>query len=210
MKNTMTKREVLELADVATAGIAGVSSPAARRSGEIGLVSSGSRSVRHEGTLMTMRAWWDWLWDVPVDGPKTTALLRVMAGSVFLWEGVIKFAFANQGIGRFTKLGFPFPGPTADLVAVVEIVGGALLLVGLQTRLVGIIFVIEMIVAVLSTKVSMFLGTSPLPLPPVPPQIGFWAVLHEVRSEFAQMFVSLFLLLAGPGRLSLDAWRKKP
>jgi putative oxidoreductase len=159
---------------------------------------------------MTMRAWWDWLWDVPVDGPKTTALLRVMAGSVFLWEGVIKFAFANQGIGRFTKLGFPFPGPTADLVAVVEIVGGALLLVGLQTRLVGIIFVIEMIVAVLSTKVSMFLGTSPLPLPPVPPQIGFWAVLHEVRSEFAQMFVSLFLLLAGPGRLSLDAWRKKP
>jgi uncharacterized membrane protein YphA (DoxX/SURF4 family) len=56
----------------------------------------------------------------------------------------------------------------------------------------------------------MFLGTSPLPLPPVPPQIGFWAVLHEIRSEFAQMFVALFLLLEGPGRLSVDAWRKKP
>jgi putative oxidoreductase len=61
----------------------------------------------------------------------------------------------------------------------------------------------------LSTKISMFLGTSPLPLPPVPPQTGFWAVLHEVRSEFAQMFVSLFLLLEGPGRLSVDAWRQK-
>lgn len=158
---------------------------------------------------MMIRGWWDWVWDVPVGGPKTTAFLRLMAGSVFLWEGIIKFVFANQGVGRFTKLGFPFPGPTADLVAVIEIVGGALLLAGLLTRFVGIVFVVEMIVAVLSTKISMFLGTSPLPLPPVAPQIGFWAVLHEVRSEFAQMFVSVFLLLEGPGRLSVDAWRKK-
>jgi len=121
----------------------------------------------------------------------------------------MKFVFANQGIGRFTKLGFPFPGPTADLVAVIEIVGGVLLLAGLQTRLVGLVFVGEMIVAVLSTKITMFLGTSPLPLPPVPPQTGFWAVLREVRSEFAQMFVSLFLVAEGPGRCSLDAWRKR-
>ena len=191
MKDTVNKREFVELAGPASAGIAGV------------------RWVRPEGELTTLREWWDWLWDVPVGGPKATALLRLMAGSVFLWEGIVKFAFANQGIGRFTKLGFPFPGPTADLVAVIEIVGGALLLAGLQTRLVGMVFVIEMIVAVLSTKISMFLGTSPLPLPPVPPQTGFWAVLHEVRSEFAQMFVSLFLVLEGPGRLSVDAWRKK-
>jgi len=46
---------------------------------------------------------------------------------VFLWEGIMKFVFANQGIGRFTKLGFPFPGPTADLMAVIEIVGGLLM-----------------------------------------------------------------------------------
>jgi putative oxidoreductase len=192
MTNTVNKREALEFADPGSARIA----------------LSEARWVRPEGGPMPMREWWDWLWDVPVGGPKATALLRLMAGSVFLWEGIIKFVFANQGIGRFTKLGFPFPGPTADLVAVVEIVGGALLLAGLQTRLVGMAFVVEMIVAVLSTKISMFLGTSPLPLPPVAPQIGFWAVLHEVRSEFAQMFVSLFLLLEGPGQLSVDAWRK--
>jgi hypothetical protein len=155
---------------------------------------------------MMIRGWWDWVWDVPVGGPKTTALLRVMAGSVFLWEGIMKFVFANQGIGRFTKLGFPFPGPTADLVAVVEIVGGVLLVAGLQTRFVGIVFVVEMIVAVLSTKISLFLGTYPLPLPPVPPQIGVWAVLHEVRSEFAQMFVALRCSRA---LRSVDAWRKK-
>jgi len=190
MRHALNKQEFLELAVPANAGIVERSYLTTPRSGQFAHAA-------------------DWVWDVPVGGPKATALLRVMAGSVFLWEGIMKFAFANQGIGRFTKLGFPFPGPTADLVAVVEIVGGTLLLAGLQTRLVGIAFVIEMIVAVLSTKISMFLGTSPLPLPPVPPQVGFWAVLHEVRSEFAQMFVSLFLLLEGPGPLSVDAWRKK-
>jgi len=190
MRHTLNKQEFLELAVPANAGIVERSYLTAPRRGQFAHAA-------------------DWVWDVPVGGPKATALLRVMAGSVFLWEGTMKFVFANQGIGRFTKLGFPFPGPTADLVAVVEIVGGTLLLAGLQTRLVGIAFVIEMIVAVLSTKISMFLGTSPLPLPPVPPQVGFWAVLHEVRSEFAQMFVSLFLLLEGPGPLSVDAWRKK-
>ena len=174
---------------------------------EVASVASSTSKVGKPAGAST--TWWEWLWDVPVGGTKATALLRRMAGSVFLWEGVMKFVFANQGVGRFTKLGFPFPGATADLVATIEIVGGVLLLAGLQTRLVGLVFVGEMIVAVLSTKISMFLGTSPLPLPPVPPQTGFWAVLHEVRSEFAQMFVSLFLVVEGPGRLSLDAWRKR-
>jgi uncharacterized membrane protein YphA (DoxX/SURF4 family) len=158
---------------------------------------------------MNIRERWNWLWDVPVDGPKATLLLRLMAGSVFVWEGVLKFLFVTQGVGRFTKLGFPFPGETAHFVAVVEIVGGLMLLTGLRTRLIAIVFVIEMAVAMLSTKITMFLGTSPLALPPVAPQTGFWAVLHEIRSEFAQMFVSLFLMIEGPGRLSLDAWLKR-
>jgi uncharacterized membrane protein YphA (DoxX/SURF4 family) len=108
-----------------------------------------------------------------------------MVGGVFFWEGVLKFVYVNQGVGRFTKLGMPFPAFTADFVGCLEIVGGLLLLLGLLTRLIAIPFLIEMIVAMLSTKISMYLGTSPLPLPPVPPQTGFWAVLHEIRSEYA-------------------------
>ena len=82
-----------------------------------------------------------------------------------------------------------------------------------MTRLIAIPFVAEMIVAVLSTKISLYLGTSPLPLPPAPPQIGFWAVLHEIRSDYAQILTVLFLLINGPGKWSLDAvlqrkWRK--
>jgi uncharacterized membrane protein YphA (DoxX/SURF4 family) len=134
-----------------------------------------------------------------------TLLLRLMAGSVFLWEGIIKFVYANQGVGRFTKLGFPLPGATAHFVAGFEIVGGLLIMAGLFTRVIAVGFVIEMVVAMLSTKISLYLGTSPLAPPPALPKVGLWAVLHEIRSEWAQLTTSLFLVLAGPGPWSLDA-----
>jgi putative oxidoreductase len=146
-----------------------------------------------------------WLMNPPTNGPASTLFLRLMAGGVFLWEGIMKFVFVSQGVGRFTKLGIPFPHFSADFVGYLEIVGGLLLLSGLMTRLIAIPFIFEMIVAILSTKISMFLGRSPLPLPPSPPQIGMWAVLHEVRSEYAQLMTSAFLLLNGPGKWSLDA-----
>ena len=148
---------------------------------------------------------WHWFLNPPATAPTATVLLRLMAGGVFLWEGILKFVFANQGVGRFTKLGFPAPALTANFVGGLEIVGGLLLIAGLLTRVIAVPFIIEMIVAMVSTKVSMYWGTSPLPLPPVPPQIGLWAVLHEIRSEYAQLMVVIFLLIAGPGRWSLDA-----
>src|ERR1700741_2453677 len=152
----------------------------------------------------------EWLLVPPVNGPEATIILRVMAGSVFLWEGVMKFVFQNQGVGRFTKLGFPAPHFLATGDAWFEIIGGTLLIVGLLSRPVAILFVIEMLVAMASTKIPLYLGTYPLPLPPVPPQIGFWAVLHEVRSEYAQLACSLFVLLVGPGPWSLEAFLKTP
>jgi len=150
-----------------------------------------------------------WLVSPSTDGPASTLLLRLMAGGVFLWEGILKFVYVNQGVGRFTKLGMPFPHLTANFVGYLEIVGGLLLLSGLMTRLIAIPFIIEMIVAILSTKISLYLGTSPLPLPPVPPQFGMWAVLHEIRSEYAQLLTTAFLFVNGPGKWSLDALMKK-
>lgn len=154
---------------------------------------------------MEINKLWQWLFNPPSDAPVATILLRLMAGSVFLWEGVLKFVYTNQGVGRFTKLGFPFPQATSTFDGVLEIVGGILLITGFLTRLISVPFIIEMLVAMLSTKIPLYLGTSPLPLPPVPPQIGFWAVLHEIRSEYAQLLTTIFLLIAGPGRWSLDA-----
>ena len=75
--------------------------------------------------------------------------------------------------------------------------GGIMLMLGLGTRLIAIPFIVEMLVAMLSTKPAHFFGTSPLPLPPVPPQTGLWAVLHQIRSEYAQLVSCLFLLFSG-------------
>ncbi len=153
-----------------------------------------------------MKKYLTWLTNPPITGPKSTVILRLMAGGVFFWEGILKFVYVNQGVGRFTKLGIPFPHLSANFVGCLEIVGGLLLLSGLMTRLIAIPFIFEMIVAILSTKISLYLGTSPLPLPPAPPQIGIWAVLHEVRSEYAQLLTVAYLLINGPGAWSLDAF----
>ena len=150
-------------------------------------------------------SWIEWILHPPTGAPRSTILVRCMCGGVFLSEGILKFVYANQGVGRFTKLGFPAPALTADFVAVLEIVGGALLIAGFLTRLIAIPFVFEMVVAILSTKIAVYLGTSPLPLPPSPPQVGIWAVLHEIRSDYAQIMSVLFLFFAGPGRWSVDA-----
>ena len=152
---------------------------------------------------------WRWFANPPVDGPAAIVLLRLMAGGVFFWEGILKFVYANQGVGRFTKLGMPVPEFTANFIGVLEIVGGLLLITGFLTRFISFIFIGEMVVAILSTKISLFLGTSPLPLPPAPPQVGFWAVLHEIRSDYAQIMTSAFLLIVGAGRMSLDAYLKR-
>ena len=145
----------------------------------------------------------------PTSGPSAALALRLMAGAVFLWEGLLKFAYANQGVGRFTKLGMPMPEVLAPAIAVLEIGGGLLLISGLATRLISVPFIIEMIVAMLSTKISLYFGTSPLPAPPSPPVSGAWAVLHEIRSEYAQLMTCVYLLAAGPGPWSLDAWLRQ-
>ncbi|HEX2270016.1 MAG TPA: DoxX family protein, partial [Pyrinomonadaceae bacterium] len=86
-------------------------------------------------------------------------LIRLMVGGVFLSEGIQKFLYPNEnGAGRFDRIGIPSPETTAPFVAVVEIVCGALILAGLLTRLAAIPLIVNMLVAILSTKVPILLG----------------------------------------------------
>src|SRR4030095_6790688 len=151
-----------------------------------------------------MKKIFNWLLNPPVTGQSTILIIRLMAGGVFFWEGILKFVYVNQGVGRFTKLGIPFPETTAHIIATGEIIGGLLLIFGLFTRITALYFIIQMIVAVVSTKIGLYFGRSPLPMPPALPKMGAWAVLHEIRSDYAQILCCVFLLIEGAGKKSVD------
>ena len=125
--------------------------------------------------------------------PSATVLIRVMVGWVFLSEGIQKFLFpAALGVGRFVKIGIPAPQFSAPFVGIVEIVCGALLIVGLLTRLASIPLMIDIIVAIVTTKIPMLLKS------------GFWAMMHEARTDFCMLLGLIFLVIVGSGTLSVD------
>jgi putative oxidoreductase len=136
-----------------------------------------------------------------------TILIRLMVGAVFLSEGIQKFLFPDAlGVGRFVKIGIPHPEIMAPFVAVFEIGCGSLLILGLLTRLAAIPMIINISVAIISTKIPMLLGRGLWMFsPPKPNQIGFWNMAHEARTDFCMLLGGIFLLIVGAGWLSLDA-----
>ena len=133
-------------------------------------------------------------------------MIRFIVGAVFLSEGIQKFLFSDAlGIGRFIKIGIPAPEIMAPFVGIVEIVCGTLVLIGLFTRLASIPLLINISVAILSTKIPILLGHSYLffNLPKLG-QYGFWSMLHDARTDFSMFFGSIFLIIVGGGKLSLD------
>jgi uncharacterized membrane protein YphA (DoxX/SURF4 family) len=133
------------------------------------------------------------------DAPSATLLVRLAVAAVFVSEGVQKFLFpAALGVGRFVKIGIPMPGVMAPLVGVIEIGCGALVAIGLVTRLAAAPLVIDMLVAIATTKV------------PILREKGFWAMAHEARTDWSMLLGCLFLLVVGAGRISLDARLARP
>jgi putative oxidoreductase len=130
------------------------------------------------------------------NAPRATILIRLLVGGVFLAEGIQKFLFpAALGVGRFTKIGIPAPQFFAPFVGVVEILCGALLIVGLFTRLATIPLIIDISVAIATTKVPMLF------------RAGFWATVHEARTDYCMLLGLVFLLLVGSGPFSIDQRR---
>jgi putative oxidoreductase len=138
-------------------------------------------------------------------GQRPNLVVRLFVGLVFLPEGMKKFLFPEQwGAGRFARIGLPAPDMLAHFVGGVEIVFGALLLVGLLTRLSTIPLLISMGVAIATTKLPLLWRATA-----VSSKVGFWPMQAESRTDFAMLMCLLFLLLAGGGEISLDAWLKR-
>ena len=137
--------------------------------------------------------------------PPATILIRLAVGGVFCASGLIKFLYANQGVGRFAKLGIPAPEFLANFVGVVEIAAGLLLAVGLATRLAAIPLVFNMLVAIVTSKLPLLFGPGPEPVAAAP-KVGLWAFVYQSRLDFTMLLGCLFLLVVGAGAWSLDAW----
>ena len=151
--------------------------------------------------------------DASPQAPRAVILIRLLVGLVFFEEGIQKFLFpAVMGTGRFARIGIPAPEVTGPFVGGVEIVCGALLVLGLLTRLATVPLLVDISVAILSTKVPILLGHGygPFTLPQLT-RYGFWSVASEVRTDFAMPMGLIFLLIVGAGPWSLDAlWSRRP
>jgi putative oxidoreductase len=123
-------------------------------------------------------------------------LVRLLVGWVFLSEGIQKFLFPSAlGAGRFTKIGIPNPQMTAPFVGVVEMICGSLLIIGLFTFWATVPLLIDITVAIATTKLPMLMNQ------------GFWPTMHEARTDFCMFLGLIAIMLLGSGRLSLDQKR---
>lgn len=144
--------------------------------------------------------------------PASVIVIRIAVGAVFLSEGIQKFLFPNElGAGRFIKIGIPAPEVMGPFVSTVETVCGSLIILGLLTRLVAIPLIINMCVALISTKLPILLGHGfwRFSLTKLS-SYGFWSMAHEARTDFAMLLGSIFLLIVGAGAWSLDARLTSP
>jgi putative oxidoreductase len=109
--------------------------------------------------------------------------LRIIAGISFIMHGLPKLTVLDKTQGFFGHLGLP---PDLALpISLFEVIGGTVLLLGIFTRIASILFIIEMAGAILAAKLTK----------------GF---VGGYELELLLMFISISLLISGPGRISIE------
>ena len=112
--------------------------------------------------------------------------VRLMMGFVLAFSGYQKLTGGIGGVASFFgQVGIPLPDVMAPFITALELVGGIMLLLGLFTRWLGLLYVCEFIVA------------------------AFWVVipargLATGRLELMMLAGAVMLVLAGAGKASLD------
>jgi putative oxidoreductase len=114
------------------------------------------------------------------------AAVRVVMGLIFVTAGWNKVAVGFGTVAsNFGKMGMPMPGVTGAFIALLELIGGVLLLLGLAGRWLGLLFAIEFVVAAFVVKL---------------PTVGF----AGSRLDLMLLAGGVLLFCAGSGRLSID------
>lgn len=123
--------------------------------------------------------------------PAAPLVLRVVLGGLFLWHGIDKFDTGISMVeGAFEGWGVPAPGLTAPLTAIVEVVAGAALVLGIGTRIAAALLSIVMIGAIIYVKQELgIISSQPMP---------------GAELDLALLAGLVALIVIGPGRISLD------
>ena len=131
-------------------------------------------------------------WIFGIDPGWGLTLLRLMTAIVFIVSGSGKWAAGVAATtAGFAKVGIPAPGIAAPFIVILELGGGILLFLGLFTRVLGLLFALEMTVTTFYVK--------------FPAQ--WW---NPVRIDLMLLVAGILLIIAGPGRLAVDnLWPEK-
>lgn len=124
--------------------------------------------------------------------PYVPTILRIMVGVIFFLHGLPKLQNLSGITGFLGSLNVPAPGLFGIVVAILETFGGLALILGIATRWVALLFIVEMIVTTLLVKVNVgFIVPSG--------QVGVGAEL-----DLLLLVTSLALLVLGAGALSIE------
>ncbi|WP_373288542.1 DoxX family protein [Paenibacillus silvae] len=110
--------------------------------------------------------------------------LRIMIGLIFVMHGWSKFEGGISGtVGFFESIGIP--GFMASVVAIIELAGGAAVILGLGTRVFAALFIAVMVGALFTAKAGQ-------------------PFLNGTELDYMLMAGSLTLLLTGSRFLAVD------
>jgi putative oxidoreductase len=132
--------------------------------------------------------------------PYAILLVRILLGLFFAISGANKLFVASRTQAMYETLvaaKVPFPWPMTYFVSAVEFVGGCLLTVGFLSSLACAALLVDMLVAILTTKLSaMPKGLSPFN----------WLDDFLYFPEVLYVLILVWLICSGPGRFSVDSW----
>lgn len=118
--------------------------------------------------------------------------VRLAVGLILLVAGWAKFMVGTEELtASFATMGIPAPRITGLFIMLLEIVGGILLILGIATRWVGLLFVIQFLVTTFYVRMPVGIAGA--------------------RLDLMLLTGNILLFLAGPGRAAIDAfWLEKP
>ena len=135
---------------------------------------------------------------ITTDSDRATIFIRFVVGFIFIMEGIQKFVYSTElGVGRFIKIGLPFPEVLAPFVGTCEIIFGVCILIGLAVRFAAIPTIIIMLVAITTTKLGLIADK------------GFLTFVHDSRNDLLMLFGCIFLFIKGAGAYSFDQLKSK-